>query len=135
MSFIDFIVFQMKTALTLLFRSIIIISFSWFFIFAILFLRLYVNYLNFTKIAFSFQVSFQAYSDFFFLFFFCLKCMHLRQLICHKTESCCYIFLLIHTQLWNLTLDFSLVHMLFRNRLLNVKPDKDFQNFGYLLLF
>ena len=27
--------------------------------------------------------------------------------------------------------DFSLVHMLFRNRLLNIKPDKDFQNFGY----
>ena len=130
MSFINFIVFQMKIALTLLFPSTVIFSFSRFFIFAIFFLCLYVNYINFTKIAFSFQVYCQACSDFFFLFFSFIMYAFNRINMSQDT------ILLLHFsfnsyKIMKFDFDFSLVHMLFRNGLLNIKPNKDFQNCGY----
>ena len=120
MSFINFIVFQMKMALTLLFPSTVIFSFSRFFIFAFFFLSLYVNYFNFTKIALSFQVSCQACSDFFYLLFFvynvCFNPINMSQ-----DRILLLYFSFNSYKIMIFDFDFSLVHMLFRNRLLNIK--------------
>ena len=131
MSFIKFIVFQMKIALTLFFPSTVIFFFFMIFHICYFLPSCLCELLNFTKIAFSFQVSCQACLDFFFFFSFIMYAFNWIKM---SQDRILLHFSFNSYKIMKFDFDFSLVHMLFRNRLLNIKPDKDFQNFGYWLL-
>ena len=76
---------------------------------------------------FKFIVKHAQISSFFFLFiiyaFNAINVSQDRILLLHFSFN--------SYKIMKFDFDFSLVHMLFRNRLLNIKPDKDFQNCGY----
>ena len=133
MSFINFIVFQMKIALTLLFPSTVIFfhDFSYLLFSSFVFMSII---LISPKLLFHFKfiVKHAQISSFFFFSFI----MYAFNRINMSQDT----ILLLHFsfnsyKIMKFDFDFSLVHMLFRNRLLNTKPNKDFQNFGYWLLF
>ena len=126
-SFINFIFFQMKVALTLLFPSTVIFrhDFSYLLVSSFIFMS---TTLFSPKLLFHFKflVKHAQISSFFFLFI-----MYAFNAINMSQDRILLHFSFNSYKIMKFDFDFSLVHMLFRNRLLNIKPDKDFQNFGY----
>ena len=127
-SFINFIFFQMKVALTLLFPSTVIFHHDFSYLLFSSFVFTSTTLIS-PKLLFhcKFLVKHAQISSFFFLFiiyaFNAINVSQDRILLLHFSFN--------SYKIMKFDFDFSLVHMLFRNRLLNIKPNKDFQNFGY----
>ena len=127
-SFINFIVFQVKVALTLLFPSTVIFRHDFSYLLVSSFITMSTTLIS-RKLLFHFKflVKHAQISSFFFFLFI----MYAFNAINMSQDRILLHFSFNSYKIMKFDFYFSLVHMLFRNRLLNIKPNKDFQNFGY----